>query len=102
MDGKPVAGFGSHPGAPDLDGRDRIHNILGLLAILEKLAENVARSGKTLVPYLVSQGWSLGEANNFAQELIAYTTYVLPIEAGVRPEVAARLTWLANLLASRR
>jgi hypothetical protein len=96
--GVPVAGFYPHPGKPDPDGRDRKHNILGLLSILEELARNVKDSGKDLISFLSSQGWTIDQIDDFVLQLNNFTENVLPFEKGITPDVILRFNTVVNRL----
>lgn len=98
--GGAVAGFGSHPGMPDPDGRDRKHNVEGLRNTLRDIQRNM-RSGETIQDYLSRQGWGAEQIQDYMSAVNDYVKNVLSTDVeyyGVSQELADEVINLAASL----
>jgi RHS repeat-associated protein len=77
--GHDVAGFGSHPGMPDPEGRDRKTNAVGFRESLRKILDNM-RKGENLQQYLERQGWTSDQIAKYMESITEYMEYRLPVD----------------------
>jgi len=94
-------GFGTHPGMPDPEGRDKNKNVRGLRDDLKNLLRNVRKSGNTLKGYLQDQGWTQDQIKYFIDDLQGLRHHALPVWEEyemVNPRVAQDLVSILDKL----
>jgi RHS repeat-associated protein len=103
LGGSDVAGFGSHPGMPDPDGRDRKHNVEGLRNTLKDIQKNM-RKGESVNDFLARQGWEQRQIQDFTSAVNEYIDGVLPNDIanyGVSQNLGNEIINLASKLGIR-
>jgi len=103
LGGADVAGFGSHPGMPDPDGRDRKHNVEGLRNTLKDIQKNM-RKGESINDFLTRQGWGEQQIQQFNSAVNDYVKNVLPTDVkyyGVSQNLADEIVSLVSKIGIR-
>jgi RHS repeat-associated protein len=98
LGGASVAGFGSHPGMPDPDGRDKKHNVEGLRNTLKSIQSNM-RNGETIEDFLTRENWTPTQIRDFTSALQDYINNVLPTDTqfyGIGQDLADDIINLAS------